>query len=183
MTDKTIVLIDGENLLFRFQETLKSGGEAKESVLHTEDRYLWSPESFPTSHDILRVSYYTTAVGDHDSVIQLSEEIAQLPYHCKKDIYTTIKGTLNPHVFKKEKQKSKNKSVDINITIDSLRHAYNGSVDTVYLMSGDGDYIPLIKEIMHRGVQVIVGAFSNGCNQELIHTADDFLNLDEIYFK
>ena len=45
-------------------------------------------------------------------------------------------------------------------------------------MTGDGDYIPLIQEIMRQGKQVIVGALSNGLNPKLRVVADNFIDLD-----
>ncbi len=92
-------------------------------------------------------------------------------------------GTLNPHIFKKENRSQKTKSVDINITIDALRHTYNNSVDGIYLFSGDGDYLPLIKEIMRQGKQVTIGVFSKGFNSVLQYECDDFINLDQIFFE
>lgn len=86
-------------------------------------------------------------------------------------------GRLCPHVLKKEKNSQKTKSVDINITTDTLRHTYNDSLDTLFLLSGDGNYIPLIQEVMRQGKRVAVGAFSNGLNQTLLHIADGFLDL------
>jgi len=180
--NRTIVLIDGENILFRFQEMLESGKVVNSDVTHIEDRVLWNPNMLTSCYDILRISYYTTVVGDNDAVTTLSNEIAALPFTCKMNATIATNGTLNPHVFKKDKKKSKNKSVDVNIAIDALRHAYNKNVDQIYLISGDGDFIPLVKEIMHHGIQVTVAAFSNGCNDELRYIADDFHCLDNLYF-
>lgn len=182
LNNKTIVLVDGENLLLRYQEMLATGRKPKDDVVHKKDKIIWHTSPFEYFYGILRISYYTTIVGDNDSLAKLSKEISALRYYCQSDSETECNGTLNPHVFKKEKQSSKNKSVDINITIDALRHAYNRDVEMVYLMSGDGDYIPLIKEIMHHGVQVSVGAFSSGCNKELCYIADDFFDLDKVFF-
>ena len=162
---------------------LAEGRKIKPDVIYVKDRYLWCPNIFGAIYNLLRVSYYTTVVGDADAIEQLSNEIAKLRYTCKADVNLKLKGSLNPHIYKKEHHRHKNKSVDINITIDALRHTYNKSVRRVYLMSGDGDYIPLIQEIMRHGVSVKVGAFSSGCNNELKYIADDFRYLDDKYFE
>ncbi|WP_353889434.1 NYN domain-containing protein [uncultured Paraburkholderia sp.] len=40
-------------------------------------------------------------------------------------------------------------------------------VDEVCILSGDGDYLPAIREAMRRGIRVYVGAFSSGLNSRL----------------
>jgi uncharacterized LabA/DUF88 family protein len=52
----------------------------------------------------------------------------------------------------------------------------------VYLASGDGDYLPLLQEVMRRGKQVEVLAFSSGLNEQLTYSVDRFLSLDEVFF-
>jgi uncharacterized LabA/DUF88 family protein len=51
-------------------------------------------------------------------------------------------------------------------------------LDTLFLLSGDGDYIPLIQEVMRQGKKVVVGALTNGLNPRLKHMADMFVDLD-----
>ena len=85
-------------------------------------------------------------------------------------------GTLNPHVFKKKRQGTK--SVDINICVDATRHVSQSGLVTVVLVTGDGDYLPLIQELMRRGVDVEVQALSDGCHSELKYVPDSFRDLD-----
>ena len=69
------------------------------------------------------------------------------------------------------------------MTVDILTHTYQNNLDVVYLQSGDGDYIPLIKEIIRMGKQVYVAAFSSGLNPDLKTIADEFRDLDVVYFE
>jgi uncharacterized LabA/DUF88 family protein len=64
-----------------------------------------------------------------------------------------------------------------------MRSANNGAFDVLFLLSGDGDYLPLIEEITRSGKQVWVAAFSKGLNSNLRFAADEFFDLDEIFFK
>jgi len=57
------------------------------------------------------------------------------------------------------------------------------NVDALYLLSGDGDFVPLIREVMRRGKQVYVMALSDGLNPELQVTADGFELLDSKIFQ
>ena len=178
--NKTFVLVDGENITLRYQELLKSGLRPKRHVSHKENLYVWCRDvTNMMMMNIIRVSYYTTAVGDESKIFALEEKIAHLKYVNQGG--TSGMGFVNPRVFKKERRSKKNKSVDINITIDALRHTYNNSLTTLYLLSGDGDYIPLIQEVMRQGKRVIVGSFTPGLNPALKHIPDTFIGIDNIF--
>lgn len=146
MFDRTIILVDGENLTLRYQNMLKNGLKPAVDTKHVEDTYVWHSGVIQyTRFDLLRVSYYTTVVGDDLAVEAVSAELSEVAYkHLVGGGPGSGKGTLNPHVYKKKKKDQKTASVDINITVDALRHAYNDSVDSIYLLSGDGDYLPVI---------------------------------------
>ncbi len=185
MSEKVIVLVDGENLIFRYQEMLNNDKALipRENTIHEKDVVVWHNSILQTFiADVLRVSYYSTLVGDDDTQEEVKQRISRISY-TYRNIHDRKKSTLNPHYFKKEKRAKKTKSVDINLTIDALRHTYNDSVDVVYLLSGDGDYLPLIEEIMRQGKQAWIGAFSSGCNSGLKFTADKFISLDKIFFQ
>ncbi len=67
---------------------------------------------------------------------------------------------------------------DVGIAIDAIKLAKN--LDVIVLVSGDGDYIPLVKYLQYNfGVRVEVMAFIESCSSKLIDEADDFINLSE----
>jgi uncharacterized LabA/DUF88 family protein len=185
MSTQVFIMADGENLVLRFQSMLQTGRAVRHDVQHWKDSFVWSPESTTqASWFIVRASYYTTQVADETKLNELRNKIASVEYQfLDVAVRRSGKGTLCPHVFKKQRRGLKTKSVDINICVDALRHAYNNSLDALILLSGDGDYIPLIKEVMRQGKQVWVGAFSDGCSSELPRVADAFYYLDDFFFK
>ena len=67
------------------------------------------------------------------------------------------------------------------MTLDILTNVYQNNLDTVYIVSGDGDFIPLIKECIRFGKHVHVAALSSGLSPELRYEADQFLLLDNMY--
>ncbi len=74
------------------------------------------------------------------------------------------------------KDGSKKGDWDVGITIDAIKLANN--LDVIVLVSGDGDYIPLVKYLQYnQGVQVEIMAFEESCSQNLIEEADEFINL------
>ncbi|MFX1601816.1 MAG: NYN domain-containing protein [Promethearchaeota archaeon] len=75
------------------------------------------------------------------------------------------------------------KKVDINIAIDIISLAYENAYDTAVLVSGDGDFVPVVKRVKELGKNVEVWAFryslANTLKEELkqenIHYLDDIL--------
>ena len=184
MSDKTTILIDGENLLVRYEAMIANGATPKSDTIHKPGVFVWTHEITKMFlYDLIRVSLYTTFVGDERAILDINNEIASLQYKFTTPSGVRGSGSVNPHVYKKERKSVKTKSVDINISIDALRHVYNRDVDKVFIISGDGDYIPLIQEIMRQGISVSIGALSDGCHPALEHIPDDFYNLDEIFFE
>jgi len=67
---------------------------------------------------------------------------------------------------------------DVGLAIDAISAA--PKLDSVVLLAGDGDYVPMVKYIQNtHGCQVEVVAFGKSSSARLIEAADDFLDLDQ----
>ncbi|MFA6491088.1 MAG: NYN domain-containing protein [Candidatus Magasanikbacteria bacterium] len=64
---------------------------------------------------------------------------------------------------------------DVGITVDAIR--LSPSLDAIVIVSGDGDYVPLVEYLQNQGKQVEVAAFGNTASAKLIEAADDFMDL------
>lgn len=64
---------------------------------------------------------------------------------------------------------------DVGITVDAIK--ISPSLDVVLLLSGDGDFIPLVKYLKNHGKQVEVAAFLKSTSSGLKEVADDFFDL------
>ncbi len=64
---------------------------------------------------------------------------------------------------------------DVGIAVDAIR--LSPSLDAIVLVSGDGDYMPLIEYLRNQGKQVEVVAFGNTTSGKLKEAADDFMDL------
>lgn len=178
---KLLILADGENMVFRYQQMAKDGRRKGDGVREIADVFVWHDaiiSLFSASNVITRVIYYTSAVGDDDKISALEKDIS------KTTVQRPQQGPIqiHPRVFKKGGRSDKSKIVDMSICIDGLRHSYHRDADAILLLSGDGDYIPLIKEIMRTGTQVFVGAFSSGLNTKIPSMVDRFIDLDTTFF-
>jgi uncharacterized LabA/DUF88 family protein len=66
---------------------------------------------------------------------------------------------------------------DIGIAMDLIELA--PKLDTVILVSGDGDFVPLVRHLKHAlGCYVEVMAFGKSSSQKLIEAADNYFDLD-----
>lgn len=66
---------------------------------------------------------------------------------------------------------------DVGIAVDGIR--LSNSVDVIILMSGDGDFVPLVEYLKNTGTQVEIMAFSKSASIRLQEVADDFFDLSE----
>jgi len=66
---------------------------------------------------------------------------------------------------------------DVGITIDAVRIA--PSVDTICLVSGDGDFLQLTEYLKNQGKRVEVLAFGRSASSKLREAADEFIDLEE----
>lgn len=182
MSDRSILFIDGENLLVRFEAMLKEGRRQTGGTEYKEKEYIWHP-NFQSIHKIrpYRILYYNAMQGSEEKIENHRRELASLVYATNTPDFKE-KASVTPRVFQKGKNKTKTKSVDINLTTDLLRHAMNGSIDRAIVFSGDGDYIPVYQEVMRHGVKVTVGALSSGLNPMILTSVDFFFDLDECLF-
>ena len=184
LTPRSILIVDGENLVLRYQEMLAAGAQPDERVVHVPDVFVWHA-GLMRCHDlrsVIRVAYYTSVVGDDLHVSTMKRTIAAQAYESSTD-NGAVNGQLVPVVFKKPARSQKTRNVDIQIVIDVMRYAFTDEIDRVFIASGDGDYLPLINEVMRRGKQVEVLAFSSGLNEVLQYSVDRFTLLDTPFFR
>ena len=65
---------------------------------------------------------------------------------------------------------------DVGLTIDAVKTA--PGVDVIVLVSGDGDYIPLVEYLKNQGKRVEVIAFGRSTSNHLKEVADEFMDLE-----
>ncbi len=66
---------------------------------------------------------------------------------------------------------------DVGIAIDAVKLA--DKVDSIILVSGDGDFLPLVEYLQNNGVLVEVAAFSESTSKQLKEAVDDYFDISE----
>ena len=66
---------------------------------------------------------------------------------------------------------------DVGLAVDAIRTAE--IVDTIVIVSGDGDFIPLVEYLKNQGRRVEVIAFGRSSSGKLKEAVDEFIDLGE----
>lgn len=74
------------------------------------------------------------------------------------------------------------KTTDIQLVIDAMMHLYHTQFDTMILMSGDGDFAPLLDIYKKMGKRVEVCSIKHSTSKELRYTADSWYEIQPNYF-
>jgi len=67
---------------------------------------------------------------------------------------------------------------DVGIAVDAIK--FSNYLDTIVLVTGDGDFVPLVEYLKNATpARVEIVAFERSCSNQLKRLADDFVNLEE----
>jgi len=66
---------------------------------------------------------------------------------------------------------------DVGLAMDAIR--LGEKMDVICLVSGDGDFVPLVTYLKERGTIVRVIAFGRSASAKLIEAADEFVDMDK----
>jgi uncharacterized LabA/DUF88 family protein len=72
---------------------------------------------------------------------------------------------------------SKKANWDIDLALDAIK--LSSKLDAIILVTGDGDFVPLVEYLQNDGCQVEVMSFGKATSAKLIEASDDFIDLDE----
>jgi len=79
------------------------------------------------------------------------------------------------------------KGIDVYMAVEALQVGLNGKVDLAILVTGDGDFVPLVRTLMKNGVRVLIayfeyeeGTFKSYANERLINAANYSLNCNAL---
>lgn len=182
MLKRVIVLIDGENLGIRLKEMLATGRVPQGGFVQDGFDFVWTPRITTWSYmDVRRVSYFTSVVGDDARVQSVAQTINGTEYVCGDGNYIG-RARILPRIHKKLANSNKTKVVDTDITIDAMNALRDPQIDALFLISGDSDFLPIFREGQRTSKQMFLGALSSGLAPSLRSVADQFVDLDPIFF-
>ncbi|MCX6785670.1 MAG: NYN domain-containing protein [Candidatus Komeilibacteria bacterium] len=66
---------------------------------------------------------------------------------------------------------------DVGLAMDAIK--ISARLDVVILVSGDGDYVPMVEYLQNHGIQVETIAFQESTSRHLLEATDDFIDLSK----
>jgi len=136
--------------------------------------YLKFSELLANKRKLIRTNYYISTIDatrDSAKAIQQQRFLGAL----RHVPYVTIRT--RPLTYKNDIPVEK--GVDILIATDMLTGALRDCYDTAVLVSGDGDFAPVLDEIKRAGKQVENAAFRSSRSDALISASDLFVELSK----
>ena len=104
-------------------------------------------------------------------VVEGSQEVRRLSKDTPIDINDTTTYT------------TQEKGTDINLAVNMLSKGYQNAYDVAILVSGDTDYIPVVKELHHLGKVVVLAAFPNQNISKYDEYKDAYIKMDVSFLK
>ncbi|MGL4440495.1 MAG: NYN domain-containing protein [Bosea sp. (in: a-proteobacteria)] len=161
MQPKIAVFIDGANLY------------ATAKALGFDIDYRRLLKEFQGRGYLIRAFYYTTLV-ENDEYSSIRPLVDWLDYNG----YTVVTKAAREFTDAMGRRRIKG-NMDIELTIDALNMAEK--VDEIYVLSGDGDFRPLVEELQRRGVRVnVVSSVASQppmVSDELRRQCDEFIDI------
>jgi uncharacterized LabA/DUF88 family protein len=79
------------------------------------------------------------------------------------------------------------KAIDVYMAVETLQIGLDDKIDVAILVTGDGDYVPLVRTLMKNGVRVLIAYFDyeepnnrSFANERLISSANYSLNINSL---
>jgi uncharacterized LabA/DUF88 family protein len=192
---KTALLIDGAFIRKKFRSALKrdlSTPDIQQVItnifgqVHLPDQnyrvyfYDCKPCAEKTSLPITHTAYDFEANPQYRKGVTLINEIKLLPFFAVREGVLSFNGwTLKPSYYGKNPLTDdcfipnlKQKGVDIKIGLDVAWISFNHIADNIILVTGDSDFVPVIKTARRNGVFVYLLTLDHNVKKELLENVD-----------
>lgn len=167
MLPKAAVFIDGANFYHAYAR------------LGIDVDYRRLRAFFAERYRLTRMSYYAAVERDptvHDAIRPLVDWLAY-------NGYTVVTRGIQRFENADGSLKIKG-NIDVHLAVDCLDYAANARPDVVVLMTGDGDFVPLVKALQQRGIVVYaVSALRTApamIADELRRQVDEFIDVEDL---
>jgi uncharacterized LabA/DUF88 family protein len=192
---ETAVMIDGAFIRKKFRSMMKKDISASDiqgivgkilGLVHIPDRsyrvyfYDCKPCSAKTSLPISHSSYDFEANQQYTKGMNLIKETKLLPFFAVREGILSFNGwTLKPACYGTNpltdscfSPNLKQKGVDIKIGLDVAWISFNHIADNIILVTGDSDFVPVIKTARRNGVFVYLYTLGHNVKKELLENVD-----------
>jgi len=185
---KVILFVDGSNLFHSLWECYKTHIldiqelASKLCNLNRElkqIRYYYSPFIMGINPRMYRIQQkYIEKIKNYANVYISEGKYVRKPILLKKETMNKIK----PYITRDELWTYIEKGVDVKIAVDMIALGIANAYDTAILVSGDGDFVPVINKLkeLKKIVQVAMIMNDNRKSYDLKEHAKSIINLEHI---
>ena len=183
---RVVIFIDGTNLFHALWECYRTHIldikelAAKLCCVNRElvqVRYYYSPFIKQiNSHMYAIQQRYIEAIKKHDNVHIIEGKYVRKPVLLKRETMNKIKSSLTPDDLWTYVEKG----IDVKISVDMITLALKDVYDTAILVSGDGDFVPVINQLkeLRKSVQVAMFMNDNRKSYDLKEHSTSIIRMD-----
>lgn len=177
----TYLFIDGENFLYKIEDTLREAGTPKNKINVTTINLASLIASALPDYAITKKLFYSAKLKLFPETKKKSEELIQKQRTLKTNLEKQgFEFVLAGNVRLQQRHKMagktsytfKEKGVDVRIAVDLVSLSCDKTIDTAILCSSDSDLQPAIAEARKRGIKVIYLGFETQPNKGLTYTTN-----------
>jgi uncharacterized LabA/DUF88 family protein len=192
---ETVVMIDGAFIRKKFRSALKkdiSSFDIEQVVMHIFSHIGCSPLNYrvyfydckpcseKTSLPISHRAYDFEAMPQYARGMTLIKEIKMLPFFAVREGVLSFNGwTLKPAFYGINSLDDacfapnlKQKGVDIKIGLDVAWVSFNHIANSIIMITGDSDFVPVIKTARRNGVFIYLFTLGHNVKKELLENVD-----------
>jgi uncharacterized LabA/DUF88 family protein len=164
-------------------------------------RYFWGRDygwlSFPEFHRLLEV-YIRTKEQGHSAYKVVYSAWFQGLYKESDASEKNLRDDRRKHLDQLHagmeiknvpmSESKKEKGIDVYMAVETLQIGLDDKIDVAVLITGDGDFVPLVRALMKNGIRVVIAHFkyqdSDGndsfVNPRLVNSANYSVNINEL---
>ncbi|RKX69107.1 NYN domain-containing protein [candidate division WOR-3 bacterium] len=160
--DRVVIFIDGSNFYHGMRDVI---GTARIDF----GRFA---QILCANRRLIRVYYYNVIVRQEDGLERYKDQ-----QRFFRKLYTLPYFEIKLGRLERRGERLVEKGVDVRLAVDMLSLAYRDVYDTAILVSGDGDFVPVVKAVKDIGKHVENAYFWKGHSDYLFQECDKFIRL------
>lgn len=177
---KTILFIDGENLIHKVREVLKTERASKKKLDPSKLDLKKIFEGVLAGFEVDEKIFYAARLHEYKETLDKSRELIKFQRILKTNLEKqgfrfVIAGNVRAQKVKGGKNEKiifREKGVDVRIAVDLVAMACDKKLKTAIVCSSDSDLQPAISELKQRNVEIVYLGFEVNPNKGLIYTSN-----------
>lgn len=130
--------------------------------------------------------YKVVYSGWYQGLFQVNQATEHNLKHDRRNHHNLMHAGIEPK-YVPMSQSQGEKGIDIAMAVDVLQVGLEGKIDVAVLITGDGDFVPLVRALMKHGIRVMTVFFEyeedgrkSFANPRLLDACNYFLNINEL---